>query len=86
MSSYNDFVPVPKSLELGRLVQAQLEKAQQELPDQRVRTLDDLKSMVRKLSGITNICEDYIINVKEKSAAQAFEEMEFGFEWDECKS
>jgi hypothetical protein len=77
--------PAPNSLDLGHLIEIQLQKAQQELPDHRIQTLDDVRSMVGKLSEITNICVDYIDHIQDKLAAQAFQEMEYGFEWSKCK-
>lgn len=85
MCSSFDFVPAPNSLDLSSLVQTQLLKAEQQLPNHRLETLDDLRSMVGKLSEITNICVDYIDNAKEKPTRRAFQEMEYGFEWNNCK-
>lgn len=85
MCSSFDFVPAPNSLDLSSLVQTQLLKAEQQLPNHRLETLDDLRSMVGKLSEITNICVDYIDNAKEKPTRRAFQEMEYGFEWNNCE-
>lgn len=76
--------PTPGSLDLGRLVQQQLTKAQHKLPAGAVRTLEDLGTMVNELSKISKICEDYMENLKEKPVKQAFREMEYGFEWAHC--
>lgn len=80
MSSYLNLIPAPSSLDFGRLVQIQPQKAEQELPNHRLQTLDDLRFMVRRLSEVTNTCVDYIDNVKEKPAKRAFQEMEYGIE------
>ncbi|ORY10314.1 hypothetical protein BCR34DRAFT_566954 [Clohesyomyces aquaticus] len=64
------------------MIQTQLQKAEQELPNQRLQTLHELKSMVEKLSEITNICVEYTEKVKPKPAVRAFQEMEYSFEWN----